>query len=55
METNCFQKMLGVIFISPCKWGEFQTEVSTPMPYSLRREVPFEVSSLKGVGHYCLL
>ncbi len=35
--------------------GKFQTEVSTPMPYSLPRAEPFEVSSLKGVGHYCLI
>ncbi len=35
--------------------GELQTEVSTSMPYSLRSAEPFEVSSLKGVGHYCLI
>lgn len=29
--------------------GEFQTEVSIPVPYSL------EVCSLKGVGHHCLV
>ncbi len=32
--------------------GKFQMEVSTPMPYSLTRAEPFEVSSLKGVGNY---